>query len=455
MNINSYTRRDFLKTLGYGAIALGITSSCSRKPDYELTREVVQDDETGMSYELIRNPPEPLYGEIGSAAKALEIGDPGGLATDADGNYIPTEGADENKIFAGIRDVSFKDDIIYVADKFEENIRVFNTDGDYQATIGRKGRQGPGEFSWIRNIYVDDNGFVYAYERAGSKLHIFNNDNKFLGEHNVKSLVNGLTEVYDIASFDPENFLLHSSFKFAFLAPGAMAHDNENENLFVRLNKDGKWSSFGPIRGFPGFEKNIESLKRETNPSPIIDYSLYFSEILSRKNMFLDEGDGILYSSTKAFPSSVVVRSSDDGNILRIIEKGIAENEPLYITQEVESEKARYPLERPFHQTGRRDIHRKQFYFTKEGMGIFADNENIYNFYKTRSKDGDSIRVQHFIDIFDREKGTYKQRFPLDMEIGSNFGGMDDKGNMVVFRNGSDDEPWPRVEKFHLGGIEK
>jgi hypothetical protein len=447
MSKNSYTRRDFLKTLGYGAIALGITFSCSKKPDYKLTREVVQ-DETG-SYELVHNPPEPLYGETGSAAKALEIGDPAGLATDPDGNYIFTEGADENYIFARIRDVSFKNDTIYVADKFEENIRVFDTHGIYQETIGRKGR-GPGEFSWIRNIYVDDDGFVYVYERNGSSLHIFNNDHEFLRKHNVKSLVKGLTEIYDIASFDPENFLLHSSFRF-LMPDFEIAHDNENEDLFVRLNKDGKWFSFGPI-GFPGFEKDIESLKREIPPLGSIDYNIHCSMILSFKNMFLDKENELLYSSTKAFPSRVVVRSSDDGRILRIIEKSIAENGTSFITQEVDREEFSHAPMLPLYQRfNKKDNSVTLFYIREEGIGIFADDANIYNVYRRLSKDEDSLRVQHFMDVFDLKNGTYKQRFPLDMEIGSNFAGMDDEGNMVVFRN----NPWPVVEKYQLGGIEK
>ena len=451
MSKNSYTRRGFLKTIGFGAICailLSMASSCSRKPDYELTREVIQDDETGMSYEMVRNPADPIYGEKGSAAKVLEIGDPAGLATDPDGNYIFTEGADENYIFAGIRDVSFKNDTIYVADKFEENIRVFDTHGVYQETIGRKGR-GPGEFSWIRNIYVDDGGFVYVYERNGSSLHIFNNDHEFLRKHNVKSLVKGLTEIYDIASFNPENFLLHSSFR-SLMPDFEIAHDNENEDLFVRLNKDGEWFSFGPI-GYPGFEKDIESLKKETTPGTSIDYNIYCSMILSFKNMFLDKEDELLYSSTKAFPSRVVVRSSDDGRILRIIEKSVAENGTSFITQEVDREEFSHAPMLPLHiRFNKTDNSVTLFYIREEGIGIFADDANIYNVYRRLSKDEDSLRVQHFMDVFDLN-GTYKQRVPLDMEIGSNFGGMDDEGNIVVFRN----DPWPVVEKYRLGGIEK
>ncbi len=427
-----------------------MTSSCSRKPDYDLTREVVQDDETGTSYEVVRNPAEPLHGEKGSAAKVLEIGDPAGLATDADGNYIFTEGADKNYIFAGIRDVSFKGDTIYVADEFEMNIRVFDAHGAYQTAFSRKG-QGPGEISsWIDHIHVDDDGFVYVCERRNYSLHIFNNDHEFLRRHNLRSLVEGLTEISDIASFDPENFLLHSSFRWPFLGPAPMAHDNENEDLFVRLNKDGEWFSFGPI-GYPGFEKDIESLKREASPSDFTDYNLHFSIILSFKNMFLDQRNEVLYSCTKAFPSRVVVRSSDDGRILRIIEKGMAENGPSFITQEVNREEVSHaPMNALYIRFNKTDNSVTLFYIREEGIGIFADNANIFNVYRRLSKDEDSLRVQHFMDVFDLS-GTYKQRIPLNMEIGSKFAGMDDEGNLVVFRN----LPWPVVEKYQLGGIEK
>ncbi len=160
MNTKHFTRRDFLKTMGYGAGATALSSmpfSCSKKPGYKPSREFVE-DEYG-SYELIRNPSEPLHGEMGSAAKVLEIGDPG-LVTDADGKYVLTGGTEENYIFANIRDVSFKDDTIFVADRLEDDIRVFDIDGVYQRTFAGKG-QGPGEISsWIDHLHVDDNGFL-------------------------------------------------------------------------------------------------------------------------------------------------------------------------------------------------------------------------------------------------------------------------------------------------------
>ncbi len=444
MSTNSYTRRDFLKTLGggalgYGAIALGITSSCSKKPDYKSTREFVEDEATGMSYEVVRNQAEPLYGG-GSATKVLEIGDTG------------SEKADENYIFDQIRDVSFDGGAIYVADALEMNIRVFDAyGGAHQGTIGRKGR-GPGEFTYIDHIHVDDDGFLYVCERSGL-LSVFTPDHDFIDPiHKTKSLAKGMTAIYDIASFDPQEYLLHCSFKTSS-SYISYAYDNKNENQFVRLNAGGEWTSFGPNIAYPGFDKNIRDLKRATGkPSGRRDMNLYFSILYSRENMFLDRENGLIYTSTQAFPSRVVVRSSDDGRVLKVIEKEISENEPLFVTRKVDiRESWRGPMI-PLHVVGNKaDGTGTQFHFREEGMGVYADDANIYNVFNKRSiMDRENIRVQHFMDVFDLE-GNYKQRIPMEMEIGSNFGGMDDEGNMVVFKK----DPWPVVEKYQLGGIEK
>jgi hypothetical protein len=114
---------------------------------------------------VIKNPKEPLYGEI-----KFELEEDLSIGTEDDENYR----------FYRVRDIEV--DIqgsIYVVDMSNYRIQKFNRNGNYIQTIGRQG-QGPGEFELptkIRinettgNIYVKDQAFgIEIFDKHGNHV---------------------------------------------------------------------------------------------------------------------------------------------------------------------------------------------------------------------------------------------------------------------------------------------
>jgi hypothetical protein len=108
---------------------------------------------------VIKNPREPLYGEI-----ELELDEDLSIGREDDGNYM----------FYRVRDIEVDSNgSIYVADVGNYRIQKFDRNGNYVQTFGRKG-QGPGEFELPLKIRIDETtGNVYIKDQAYG-IEIFN-----------------------------------------------------------------------------------------------------------------------------------------------------------------------------------------------------------------------------------------------------------------------------------------
>ena len=105
---------------------------------------------------VIRNPREPLYGEIKlELEEDLSIGN----------------AEDENYLFYRVWHMAVdKQENIYVVDGGNTRIQVFDKEGQYLSTIGRRG-QGPGEFRSPQDVFVDDQiGEVYVPDFRSIKV---------------------------------------------------------------------------------------------------------------------------------------------------------------------------------------------------------------------------------------------------------------------------------------------
>lgn len=97
---------------------------------------------------VIKNPGEPLYGEI-----TLELEEDLSIGKEEDENYM---------FYRTWRMAEDKQGNIYVLDAGNTRIQVFDREGQYLRTIGRKG-QGPGEFQSPQDVFVNDlNGEIYV-----------------------------------------------------------------------------------------------------------------------------------------------------------------------------------------------------------------------------------------------------------------------------------------------------
>jgi len=118
---------------------------------------------------VIKNPKTPLYGEI-----ELE------LEVDLS---IGGEDVDENYMFRRVSDIEVDEEgNIYVLDSRECRIQIYDKDGKYLKTIGRKG-EGPGEFQRAGRMTLGTKDKLYVDEYK--KIIIFGNDGTF--EKNVNT----------------------------------------------------------------------------------------------------------------------------------------------------------------------------------------------------------------------------------------------------------------------------
>lgn len=111
---------------------------------------------------VIKNPRDPLYGEIEfELEEDLSIGREG----------------DENYMFTLVVDIGVDmEGNIYVLDFRECRIKKYDKNGNYLQTIGRKG-QGPGEFEQPSRILLNTEGKMYIKELR--KIHIFDKKGEF------------------------------------------------------------------------------------------------------------------------------------------------------------------------------------------------------------------------------------------------------------------------------------
>jgi hypothetical protein len=113
---------------------------------------------------VIKNPAEPLYGEIEfELEEDLSIGDE----------------EDENYVFNSIYDIAVdSEENIFALDGGDCKIQKFDKDGNHLQTIGRKG-QGPGEFEQSIKIHLDSEDMIYVYDSMWRKILIFEKDGRF------------------------------------------------------------------------------------------------------------------------------------------------------------------------------------------------------------------------------------------------------------------------------------
>ena len=99
------------------------------------------EEENGVT--VVKNPKKPIYGEdVFNIEEELSFGD---------------DEEDEDYMFSEVSHITVDNDgRIYVLDRRESHVKLFDQDGKYVRTIGRKG-QGPGELNDPIFIYFPRN----------------------------------------------------------------------------------------------------------------------------------------------------------------------------------------------------------------------------------------------------------------------------------------------------------
>ena len=123
---------------------------------------------------VVKNPKEPMYGsDVFLIEEELSIGE---------------EGKGDEYFFADARDIAVDaEGSIYLLDRRQAHIKVFDKNGKYQRTIGSKG-QGPGEMSSPSSIQITPQNEIAANDSAARKIHFFSPEGTFLRAVSQKNL---------------------------------------------------------------------------------------------------------------------------------------------------------------------------------------------------------------------------------------------------------------------------
>ena len=115
---------------------------------------------------VIRNPKKPMYSKsIFHLEEDLSIGETAGK---------------EEYMFSRISGISVdREERIYVLDYSEANIKVFNKNGDYLKTIGRKG-QGPGEMTSPFSICITKKNEIVVQDLNNHQISFFSLEGRYL-----------------------------------------------------------------------------------------------------------------------------------------------------------------------------------------------------------------------------------------------------------------------------------
>lgn len=151
-------------------IAQLIGISCTKnKAEWKGTIEEVD----GVT--IVNNPLEPIYEEdIFHLEEELTIRQPEGV---------------DKYIFSEIISIAVDDNgRIYILDRKEVNVKIFDKEGIYLKTIGKKG-QGPGEMTYPYQIFITARGEIMVNDSPSYSLLFFSKEGEFIRSISTKKTV--------------------------------------------------------------------------------------------------------------------------------------------------------------------------------------------------------------------------------------------------------------------------
>jgi len=124
---------------------------------------------------VIKNPKRPMYSNyVFHMEEDLSIGE---------------ETGKEEYMFSRISGISVdREERIYVLDYSEANIKVFNKNGDYLKTIGRKG-QGPGEMTSPFAICITNRNEIVIQDLNNHQISFFSLEGRYLKAISTAELI--------------------------------------------------------------------------------------------------------------------------------------------------------------------------------------------------------------------------------------------------------------------------
>jgi hypothetical protein len=144
----------------FGLSVLLIPFACSKKPESAASVEVID----GIEY--VHNSGTPLHPEKSvTFEEELSIG-----------------GEEYEMLSQPMLFIVDKEGRIFISDYQDQAIKVFDSNGDFIQTIGRRG-EGPGEFSSVGRMTFLPDGRLMVTDSRANRISFFDPEGNFLGSH--------------------------------------------------------------------------------------------------------------------------------------------------------------------------------------------------------------------------------------------------------------------------------
>lgn len=336
------TNRGFVLFMGLVLIAFVASAAAPSAQDKWKGTVVKEGDVT-----VVKNPKEPLYKTpILELKEELSIGGP-----EAQGDFA----------FGQVQTFIVDDfGSIYVLDRKNYNIKVFDLSGSYLRTIGRKG-QGPGELEYPYMLSLNQTSSELIVHQLGPRMSYFKTDGTFLRHLSLKTMLS-LRGVVDSRG-----------------SIYVMEHINDEKGIRFETKKLAPDASvIAVIAESPG--------PRSSNPNPFMATSYFV----------VDRADNLVYG----YPLTYEIQFYGPSN-QKVFKRIIREYDRVAVTAE-EREKQEKSV--PPGTTVRFEFPKYHSAYTRFFLSDFG-----HLFVQTweKTKDGKSIH-----DIFDTE-GRFIGRIPL------------------------------------------
>jgi len=322
-----------------------LTGTCKR--EVNAWRGTIE-SEDGIT--VVKNPKELMYGEdVISLEEELSIGE--------------AEGREEY-MFSQVIDVGVDNkENMYILDSLEAHIRVFNKNGEYLKTIGRKG-QGPGEIQRAINIHITPTDEILINDRGARNFHFFT-----LGGEYIRSIYQGRMSRPQV--------------------------DTQNNIVARQTVMDAAEVRFVLTKFDPGLNDLFEIFSYEYEINPNI-YNVYPPQCF----WGIRSDDSIVWGYADKYEFQILDRNG------QVIKKIIKDHNPVEITEEDKQEWIRFAFGDSGVPSGAK-VSWKKYHNAFQFLNI--DNEGRI-FVQTYEKTADGIG--YYYDVFNSE-GKYIAKIPL------------------------------------------
>jgi hypothetical protein len=308
---------------------------------------------------IVRNPKEPIYSE-----HVLELTED-----------LVVEGSEEaeERMFQSISMLDVDEEgRLYILDEQAGNIKVFDRDGGFTKTIGRKG-QGPGEFGLPISLTLTPDRQIIVNDMGQRKLLFFDRDGNYLKQLSIAD-------------------------KFLFFGPRMTA---DGDMIVMHTIPSDKPETFLEKFG-PDFEPILTFTSAHVERPPVADIfvALHMTRLLW--NVIPD--DIVIWADMKN-PDYELYEHNMDGTLIRIISK---EFDPIVITAEDRGKL----MDRAFGDNPTRDQWDVRFPETYPPFSGFSFDDSGRIFVKRYEKETHQDGI--LFDLFDPE-GKYIAKMRFDM----------------------------------------